>query len=439
MKASRRRSSRSNSRPNQRTRRDFLRAAAAGLGVPLLAARAEEEIREESGVLLTTRDVAQIGRDVAPTGSDVGSLWPFIETQIPKEFPLSFLNSRFGDLKAWKKTARSKLLELLHYTPESCGPKAEVVDQKDEGDYVREKIYFNTTPDLRIPACVLVPKKARRPMPGIVALHDHGGFYLWGKEKLLETAGEHPSLTEFRRTAYSGKSIAVEMAREGYVVLVIDMFYWGERRMILDDDAQDWRRPDRGITPERVTAFNRRAGENEQLVGRTIYAAGFTWPGVMFWDDVRSLDYLASRPEVDPNRLGCVGLSVGGLRSCHLAALDDRIKAAVVVGWMCSFPRQIKSHVRHTIGHTKVVPGLYQYLDYPDVAALAAPAAMLVINGSKDKLFEPRGVQEAFEKLGACYRKAGVGEKLRTRLYDTPHEFNAEMQQEAWAWLKRWI
>lgn len=407
--------------------------------MPLLAGRAAEELVPERNVLLTTRDVAQIGQDVAPTGSDVGSLWPFIESQIPTEFPLSFLNSRFTDLKAWKKTARAQLLELLHYAPESCGPKAEVVEQKDEGDYFREKVYFNTTPDLRVPAYVLIPKNAPRPMPGIVALHDHGGFYLWGKEKLVTSAAEHPTLTEFKRTAYSGKSIASELARQGYVVLVIDMFYWGERRMILDDDPQDWRRPDMGITPERVGAFNRRAGENESLVGRTIYSAGFTWPGVMFWDDIRSLDYLASRPEVDPNRLGCVGLSVGGLRSCHLAALDDRIKAAVVVGWMCSFPRQIRKHVRHTIGHTKVVPGLYRHLDYPDVAALAAPAAMLVINGSKDGLFEAQGVHEAFDKLAACYRKAGVSEKLRTRLYDTPHEFNTEMQQEAWAWLKRWI
>jgi cephalosporin-C deacetylase-like acetyl esterase len=217
------------------------------------------------------------------------------------------------------------------------------------------------------------------------------------------------------------------------------MFYWGERRMLLDDDPLDWKQPDKGVTRERVAAFNQRAGQNEQLVGRTIYSAGFTWAGVMFWDDIRSVDYLASRPEVDKNRIGCVGLSVGGLRSCHLAALDDRIKAAVVVGWMCSFPRQIKSHIKHTIGHTKLVPGLYRYLDYPDVASLAIPSALLVINGSKDTLFQPDGVKESFDKLTACYKKAGAPDKFRARLYDTPHEFNATMQEEAWQWLKRWV
>jgi cephalosporin-C deacetylase-like acetyl esterase len=190
---------------------------------------------------------------------------------------------------------------------------------------------------------------------------------------------------------------------------------------------------------ERVTKFNQRASQSEQLVGRAIFAAGFTWPAVIFWDDIRTVDYLLTRPEVDKNRIGCVGLSVGGFRSCHLAALDDRIKAAVVVGWMTSFPFQLKRHVVNTIGHTMLVPGLYRQLDYPDVASLAMPSALLVINGRKDTLFEPGGVQAAFDKLTACYKKAGAAQKLCLRLYDTPHEFNAEMQAEAWEWLKRWL
>ena len=152
------------------------------------------------------------------------------------------------------------------------------------------------------------------------------------------TGGEHPALTRFKKQYYAGNSIASELARQGYVVIVIDMFYWGERRMLLDKDPADWRDRPQDITAERIAAFNQRASQSEPLVGRTIYAAGFTWPGVMFWDDMRTVDYLVTRPEVDKNRIGCVGLSVGGLRSCHLAALDDRIKAAVVVGWMTSSP-----------------------------------------------------------------------------------------------------
>lgn len=375
-----------------------------------------------------------------PPASDVGSLYPFIQSQAVKaDYALSWLQPKFKKAAAWRRQARARLLELLHYTPAKCDPRAEVLERQDCGDYFRERIQFNTTPEIRVPAYVLIPKRAKFPAPGIVALHDHGAFYLWGKEKLIEFPDEHESLTAFKRQYYGGASTACELVRQGCVVIVIDMFYWGERRMLLEGDPEDWRERPATITPERVRQFNQRASQSEALVGRTIYSAGFTWPAVMFWDDVRTVDYLVTRPEVDPKRIGCVGLSVGGFRSCHLAALDDRIKAAVVVGWMTSFPHQLRKQVINTIGHTMLVPGLYRELDYPDVASLALPRALLVINGSKDTLFHPDGVRAAFDKLAACYEKAGVPEKLRTRLYDTPHEFNREMQNEAWAWLKRWV
>jgi dienelactone hydrolase len=373
------------------------------------------------------------------TGSDIGSLYPFVKSQaVAGEFPLSFLQSRFSDLAEWKRAARAKLFDLLQYSPPRAETRAETVERVDRGDHVQEKVYFNTTPDIRVPAYVLVPKRAGAARaPGIVALHDHGGFYFWGKEKLLALDDEHPVLADFKRQYYGGNSIATDLARAGYVVVVIDMFYWGERRMVLDDDPSEWRDRPRSITADQVAAFNRRSSANEQLAARTLYAAGITWAGVMYWDDIRTLDYLASRPEVDPARIGCVGLSMGGLRTIHLAALDDRIKAAVAVGWMTSFPPQLQRHVRNTIGFTKLVPGLYRHLDYPDVASLAAPTPLLVINGSKDALFEPSGVTASFDKLAACYKKAGAPDHLRTRLYDTPHEFNREMQTEAWAWLAK--
>ena len=424
-----------------RTRRKFFKWAGAALGGAWLAGtqadRREFAAQAVDGLRPSTQ---QKHPPMVKTGSDVGSLFPFIQSQaITVDFPLSFLRAEFKDLRTWKKRARDKLLELLHYAPRKCPPRPEVVEKIDQGDHVREKVYFNTTPDIRVPAYVLVPKKHERPLPPLVALHDHGGFYLWGKEKLTETADEHPLLTQFKRQYYAGNSIASVLVRRGYVVVVIDMFYWGERRMLLDDDASDWRERPQSLPAERVAAFNQRAGQNEQLVGRTILAAGFTWPGVMFWDDIRTVDYLLTRPEVDPRRIGCVGLSVGGLRACHLAALDERIKAAVIVGWMASFPAQLRNRIRNTIGHTKLVPGLYRYLDYPDVASLAMPAALLVINGSKDALFDLKGVQECFHKLRASYRKAGISEKLGTHLFATPHEFNAAMQAEAWAWLQKWV
>jgi dienelactone hydrolase len=407
------------------SRRDLLQHILAGLGATLLPA----------GTPLRAAD-----SPAAASGSDIGSLARFIESQaVHGEFPLSYLRDEFNNLAEWKKQARGRLLDLLHYAPATCPPRAEVVERVKQPGYMREKVFFQTTPDIRVPAYVLVPDGLTRPAPAIVALHDHGGMYFWGKEKIVETTDEHPVLTAFKKRAYAGRSIASELARFGYVVIAIDMFYWGERRMLLDDDPGDWRERPRDMPDDRVAAFNKRASESEQLVARTILSAGFTWPGVMFWDDIRTIDYLVSRPEVDPKRIGCVGLSVGGLRSCHLAALDDRIKAAVVIGWMASYPAQLRKHVRHTIGFTKLVPGLLRYLDYPDVAALAMPSSLLVINGSRDGLFNLDGVRACFAKLSACYAKVGRADRFRGTLYDAPHEFNEAMQAEAWDWLEKWL
>lgn len=375
-----------------------------------------------------------------PAGSQLGSLYPFVERIADTStFPLSYTHDAFGDLKTWKTRAREKVLELLHYAPAPCEPRAETVRRVERDGYVQEDVSFQTTPDIRVPAALLVPAGLRRPAPGIVALHDHGAYYLWGREKILENDAEHPTLTEFRQRAYAGTSIAAELARRGYVVLVIDMFYWGERRVTHDDDPPEWR--DRPVTmaAERVEAFNERASRSEPLAARALMTAGTTWPGVMLWDDIRSVDYLVTRPEVDPRRLGCVGLSVGGLRSMYLAALDDRIRAAVICGWMASFPAQLKSHLRDSIGFSKLIPGVSRWLDYPDIASLAMPTPVLAINGRDDGLFEPAGVQHCFDTLAACYRKAGVPDRFQGSWYDAPHEFNLDMQAEAWNWLGRWL
>jgi dienelactone hydrolase len=373
----------------------------------------------------------------SPTNSHIGTLYPFIQKQADRStFELSFLHDRFRDLESWQKQARARVLQHVFYVPPAAGPAPEVTRRQDRGDYIEERLTFATTPDLRVPACVLIPKNAKRPTPGILLLHCHGGFYVWGKDKVVEQDDEHPVLREFKQQLYEGKSIANELVRRGYVVMTIDMFYWGERRMLLDEDPASYRDPGT-MTKDDIAAFNRRSQQAEALVARSMFTAGISWPGVMLWDDLRSLDYLASRPEVDPRRLGCVGLSVGGYRSFLLAALDPRIKAAIDVGWMSSLGSHIHRHVVNSIGLTFHIVGLYRYLDLPDLAALVAPRSLLVINGSRDQLFPIEGVRAAFEKIERCFRKAGVPARQQCRLYDAPHEFNLRMQADAWQWLEQ--
>ena len=372
----------------------------------------------------------------SPTGSHIGNLYPFVQGLADRSpLELSFLRPEFKDLRRWQTTARRKIFDHLFYSPPRVAPEAQVLRRTERDDFTEEYLAFQTAPDVRVPAYILIPKKTRRPAPGIVALHSHDGLYMWGKEKVIGADEEHPYLTAFKKQRYGGKNIGAELARRGYVVIAIDMFYWGERRMLLDDDPAAYRDRAPTMSDKEIQAFNQRSSQNESLVGRSLFTAGTTWPGIVLWDDIRTLDYLASRPEVDAKRLGCVGLSVGGYRSFLLAALDERIKTAVDVGWMTSFASQIKQHVTNTIGLSFHINGLYRYMDLPDMSALIAPRSIMVINGSQDRLFALEGVKEAFDKIARCYAKAGVPDRQRCRLFDAPHEFNLDMQGEAWEWL----
>src|SRR5687768_16398260 len=175
------------------TRREFLQHTTQGaLAFSALA------LAPSADAATGSAGPAQAAPSAPPPGvdSDIGSLHPFVQSQAVKgEFPLSFLQPRFTDVQAWKREARGRLLDLLHYSPPPTEPRAETLERVDRGDYIQERVEFNTTPDIRVPAFVLIPKRARFPAPGIVALHDHGGFYFWGKEKLIEQADEHPVLT----------------------------------------------------------------------------------------------------------------------------------------------------------------------------------------------------------------------------------------------------
>lgn len=405
----------------------------AALGLLLLGA-----VTVASPGLLAAEPGEGPGEKTKIPDAQVGSLYPFLQATAGRsKLELSFLHERFQDVEAWKREARPKVLSLLEYAPPKCEPRAQVVERVDCGQYVREKLYFNTTPDVRVPAYLLLPKGEAKRRPAIVALHDHGAFFVWGKEKLVATENEHPALTEFKRTAYSGRSYASDLAKRGYVVIAIDMFYWGERRMLLPNDPPAWLDREK-MSVQDVAAFNRRSGTSTSLIATGLFEAGITWSGVMFLDDIRTVDYLLTRPEVDPERIGCCGLSVGGFRSAHLAGLDPRIRAAVVVGWMSTYQSMLQNKLT-SIGFMKVVPGLYKYMDLPDVASMNVPGALMVIYGTQDRLFPPDGVYASFQKIAAVYKKAGVPDRFQSVTYDGPHEFNAEMQQKALAWLDRWL
>lgn len=352
-------------------------------------------------------------------------------------FEKSFLNDKYSDIESWKADTRQFFKEKLSYSPETVPFNEEIVEEEDFGEYTRLKLYFQSAPDCTIPAYLLIPKGLEKPAPAVVMLHDHGAMFYWGKEKMVEHKVIHPVLNEFTRKCYDGKYPASELARRGYVVLVTDCLFFGERRYKLENERRFKKELDK-FEYESVEYINKYNSIENQIVEAEVvkgfYYAGWTFAGVRMWDDMASVSYLCSRPEVDSSRIGCVGLSMGGHRAGWLAAMDDRIKCSVVVCWMARYKEMIEQRITN-IAWMWAVPGIYDDLDYPDIVSLAAPKPLMVQHGKKDDLFPNETGQQAIETIRKVYAKAGFENRFVSEIYDGPHEFSEEMQKSAFSWM----
>lgn len=377
--------------------------------------------------------------DRAPYPGDAGSIYTDIKTLADQcRYPLSWLERDYAGVEAYRAAVREKVLELFHYTPAAVAPAPQVVGRWETPDYIQEKVLFSTTPWFRVPAYVLIPKSGARPRPAIVDLHSHGGMFVYGKEKVMPVPeGDPAPIVNYRVENYEGRSTSQALCRRGYVVISIDCFYFGERRTLFDEDLKyGWDRT--RYSPEDVAYLNRKSGAGEAILARSLFWAGTTWQGVAHWDDIRTVDYLAGRPEVDPGRIGCVGISMGGDRTDYLAALDDRIRCAVSVGWMSTLRPMIKAHVNtHSFMH--FLPGLARFLDLPDVIGAMAPKPLMVQQCERDALYPAEGMKESVKKIEAIYKRAGAEASFAGRFYDQPHLFSVKMQEDAFDWLDRWL
>jgi dienelactone hydrolase len=336
----------------------------------------------------------------------------------------------------------------MHYDPAASPLAARTLKVEERDGFRIESLTISGPPAYDIPAWVLAPAGPARKRPAVIAIHCHSGHYVWGHEKIISHPEDSEALTSFRERAY-GRPYAEVLAKRGFVVLVIDGFYFGSRRLrpegmnhatavpTMRQGLAALQKTEPG-SAEWLRAIDRICSESEHLTAKTIFSTGATWPGLLAWDDRRSLDYLCSRSDVDPKRIGCVGLSIGALRTGHLIATDPRVRVACVTGWMTEFRTQLRNHLRN---HTWMiyVPGLYQALDLPDAVALHAPGALLVQQCAKDALYPTAGMKGSVEKLAKIYQKAGIPERFKGTFHDVPHSFTPEMQEEAFAWIEKWI
>jgi dienelactone hydrolase len=324
----------------------------------------------------------------------------YLETILPPEWPIP------TDLLEWERVRRpqtkSLVLELLGDVPSRPeNLQVEILSRESREGYTLERFRFHNGVDMIVPGILLIPDDRAEPAPAVIGAHGHGG----SKESILENQG--PLLV-----------------REGYVVAAIDAYYHGERR---------------GMGPGGENDLARPTGQQESLVKLNLLLGRSLW-GMMMRDQQILLDYLQMRPEVDPERIGATGISMGSTTSWWLAAIDERVKAIAAAICFTRYTELIHHGELRAHGLYYFVPGVLKHFDTEAIYALIAPRPMLHVSGDGDAGAPTDGIVVLEDKLTRVYDLYDAADRFRSVVYqDTGHEFLPEMADETVAWFKRWL
>jgi pimeloyl-ACP methyl ester carboxylesterase len=287
---------------------------------------------------------------------------------------------------------RELLYSLLGDLPErEASISASKVLEEEREHYVVERLVLDLNGMELVPACFVRPRKLSGPAPALLYNHAHGNDYVLGKEELL--LGRQ----ELQRPPY-----AEELARRGFCLLAIDHWNFGERR-----------------------------GRSESELFKEMLWKGKVLWGLMVYDSLRALDYLAARREVDARRLGIIGMSMGSTLAWWTAALDERLRAVVDICCLTDFHALLERRGLDGHGIYYYVPGLLKHFTTARIQGLICPRPHLSLAGNFDRLTPPEGLDRIDRQMKQLYGAAGAAQNWRLARYDTGHVETAAMRAAA--------
>ncbi|WP_166238635.1 dienelactone hydrolase family protein [Paenibacillus turpanensis] len=310
---------------------------------------------------------------------------------------------RSEDQRPWlerKHALRGAVTQALgSFGEEGLPPLDPVVLERDEVDgLIRERLEYTTAHGLRVPAYAVYPKEAlaKGKLPAVLAWHGHG----YG---VRESVGYAVDGSSNKDNPGCHNNFVLELAKKGLFVLTPEVVGFGSRKLEEDMSA-----------PE--------ANANScYMLSVALLMAGKTLAGLRVFEAVRAADYLLSRDEIDPDRLGCIGFSGGGVIASLSSALDSRIKASVICGYTNTYRGSILDR-RHCLDN--YVPGTLVHAEMPEVIGLIAPRPLFIESGAGDHLFPERHVRHAIEVLRGIYEKEGCAERLQFDIHEGKHEIS---------------
>lgn len=326
---------------------------------------------------------------------------------------LAFNGKSTRDWMLWRRKFLKQLRSNLGRFPHPVALRAEVVERVDVGSYVREKVVYNTERYASVPAYVLIPKgiKPGEKRPALLCAHGHGR----GKVDVVGITASKEEYGQFIKPL--NYDFARQFAERGYVVIAPDWRGFGER------------------APDKEWVREGRDGCNVNYLALGYF--GYHLLTLQIWDGIRTIDYIQSRKEVDPKRIGCIGLSFGGTMATYLSALDRRIKASVVSCYISTIRWDaLGDRGKVNTCGAQYSPGLLLYGDIADVAGLIAPKPLLVEMGENDTCFVIDDALRAYDHLKKIYAASGHLGMLEVDRFTGAHEFSGRM---AFEWFDRWL
>ena len=295
---------------------------------------------------------------------------------------------------------RAELYGLLGKLPDRQRPIAvKTIHQEQFPKYILEKLELDLNGEEKALAYLVRPLEGEGPFPAILYNHSHGHNYHLGKQEMV-----------FGADHLFNPSYAEALTGAGYVVLSIDHWAFGSRR----------------TRPE------------SEIFKHMLWQGQVMW-GMMVYDSLRAIDYLASRPDVDADRMGTLGMSMGSTMAWWVAALDERMKACVDICCLTDFDAIIKAGDMDGHGLYYFVPDLLNHFTAGQINALIAPRPHLAVAGDLDPLTPTDGLDRITAELDKVYAELGAAEAWEIHRYPVAHVETAAMRARVMAFLQRWL
>jgi dienelactone hydrolase len=308
---------------------------------------------------------------------------------------LRFQATTRADAETWQRDLRAKLTELVGGFPADKTPlRAETLETRTFSAYRREKIVFDSRPGLTVLAYVLTPLRAATPAPVVICIPGHGR----GVDDIVGIDERGRDRTE--RVGYE-YDFAIQVAEAGMAAVAIEPIGFGCRR----------------------DPLNARKGLEQkgcEPLGGGAFMLGQTLIGWRVWDIMRTIDYIATRTDLDASRVGCMGISGGGTATLFSTALDSRIRVAMVSGYLNTFRDSIGS-LAHCVDN--YIPGILNWAEMPDIAGLIAPRPLFVESGEQDRIFPVQASRESFQAVRAIYQVFGAADQIEQEVFPDQHLF----------------